>query len=103
MLNYLFETHRYISTFYILLLNRYKFADKELNYILQKEDELLQISGDAIEDIVPFIRPFYKSKAFKAMEGYTVEVIDTFFGNKYKNARKTFDRSKISVANFSFS
>lgn len=80
------------------MLNRYKFADQEVNFILEKEDELLKNAGGAIEDIVPFIRYFYKSKAFKAMEEFSSEVLDGYLGKKYDEARKTFDRSKMTIS-----
>ena len=65
-----------------------------MNYILEKEDTLLETMGSGLlEDIVPFIRHFYKTKAFKSLEDFSDEIIDGFLGKKFEDARSTFDRS----------
>jgi len=69
-----------------------------VNFILEKEDSLLETMGNGVlEDIVPFIRHFYKTKAFKGLEDFAEEVIDGFLGKKFEEARSTFDRSMYTV------
>lgn len=75
-------------------VNRFKFGDEEVNYILQKKGALLDFADGLIEDIFPIFSYFYKSKALRKLEEFSNELMNDFFGKRYEEAKKTFDRSE---------
>ncbi|XP_060575779.1 steroid 17-alpha-hydroxylase/17,20 lyase-like [Ruditapes philippinarum] len=75
---------------------KYTFQDKEVHYMLEKEDIFLQRFGiGAIEDFVPGLRYVYKSDITKFLEEFTKEVFDLYFSKKLKEAEETFDKDNV--------
>lgn len=74
----------------------YEYMDKELNRILELEDELFEIfdSGGPAEDFIPGLKYFWETKKMKQLK-VGVEELLTFFRTKYAEHVKKFDKNNI--------
>ena len=81
------------STSCIVCLCSYEFNDKEVNTLIEKEDELLDVfKYGCLEDFVPGLRYVYKTNVFKQVEEFTKLMIDGFIQKKFLEEEKSFDR-----------
>ncbi|XP_060557494.1 steroid 17-alpha-hydroxylase/17,20 lyase-like isoform X2 [Ruditapes philippinarum] len=75
---------------------KYNFQDKEVHYMLEKEDIFLHTIGfGSIEDFIPGLRYVYKSDITKFLEEFTKEVFDFYFSKKLQEAKETFDKDNV--------
>ena len=77
------------------LLFRFSFDDKEIQNLIQKEDELSEkFNGLVPEDLVPGLKYVYKSNGMKMFEEFYEEFITNFVEKKYKQEVASYDGSK---------
>ncbi|KAL4220212.1 cytochrome P450 2 subfamily U member 1 [Mactra antiquata] len=75
---------------------KYSFDDKDLQYILKKDDEFIEVFGiGTAEDYIPGLKYVYKTNQFKKVEGFSAEIIDDFMTTKYLAEKKTFNKDNV--------
>ncbi|XP_045200320.2 steroid 17-alpha-hydroxylase/17,20 lyase-like [Mercenaria mercenaria] len=75
---------------------KYNFKDKEVKYIIEKEENMLKELGiGALEDFIPGLKYVYKSNTFKNVEKFVKDVPDGYITNKLREAEKTFDKDNV--------
>ncbi|XP_053404194.1 steroid 17-alpha-hydroxylase/17,20 lyase-like isoform X2 [Mercenaria mercenaria] len=75
---------------------KYSFKDKEVNYILEKEDNAFKDLGlGTWEDFIPGLKYVYKSNTFKMIEEFLEDVVSGYLTNKLREAEKTFDKDNV--------
>lgn len=67
-----------------------------MNYVMEKKVALVEFGSRMIEDIVPFMSRVYKSRGYRRLEKFVDEIMDDFFGKRFKEAKRTFDQSKYN-------
>lgn len=97
-----FDPSEYINFIVVNILTSlcfggtYNFGDKEVNYILDKEDEFIDKFGlGTWEDFIPGLRYVYKSETWKIIEEFAKEILEDFLRPKLNKARETFDKNNM--------
>ena len=76
---------------------RFKFDDKDLNRLIELDDQLVdELGGLGMpEDWMPGLKYVWESPGMRRMKSGLKEVMDTVIGKKYWEHLKSFDRGKV--------
>ena len=78
----------------MIVYYRYGWDNKEVHYILEKEDARNDLFKNFIyEDVIPLLTYVYKTKHFRLLEESAKDIKD-FLRRKFEQEKSTFDRSK---------